>query len=146
MEILMLVAVPLVTSLLAPIALELVGKAINKRKEDAEVRRTDFTSVLDADKHNDQVAAELRRELRDENVSLKKTNSELERAAANANARAAEAEKWEARFYALKKEKQSLEFELILVKKELEQFRRQYEQYAEVRDRARSRVEGSDDE
>lgn len=140
MEIVMLIAVPLITSLLAPLALEIVRKKINQRKDDAEAKRSEFASVLDADKHNDQVAAELRQELRSENVALKERNSDLERQVRESAIKAEDAARWEAKFYALKKEKQTLEFELTLVRKELEQFRRQYEQYTEIRDRARRKV------
>lgn len=128
MEIIGLLAIPVLTSILAPIVLEIVRKRIaDKKAEQAEVR--------DQDAKNDEMAAALRTELRTDNTELRERNATLEAQHLADLATIHEAEKWKKDFYALRKEKRALEFEVVMLKQELEYLRSTYEEYTKIRKR-----------
>lgn len=106
-----------------------VNKKLNARKENR-------TESLAEEQYNDKLAHELREELRTENQSLKEDNAALRTRVVEAAESLIEVDNWKKRFYALKKEKQNLEFELSLLRQELEYIRRQYEEYRAIRERA----------
>lgn len=128
MEIVGLLAIPVLTSILAPIILEIVRKRIaDKKAKLAEVREDDA--------RNDELAAELRSELRNDNTALRERNAALERQHLADLQTVQEAEKWKKDFYALRKEKRTMEFEVSMLKQELDYLRRIYEEYLEIRKR-----------
>ena len=128
MEIVGLLAIPVLTSILAPIILEIVRKRIaDKKAKLAEVREDDA--------RNDELAAELRSELRNDNTALRERNAALEKQHLADLQTVQEAEKWKKDFYALRKEKRAMEFEVSMLKQELDYLRRIYEEYLEIRKR-----------
>ena len=132
MEFLTFLAVPVLTSLFAPVVLEYIGYRINKKKEAASQAHSN-------EHHNDEIASQLRQELRDENLVLKERNEALEQKVQDGSAVVLESERWRARYYAMKKEKQHLEFELTLIRKELEYLREYYDEFVQVRNKAEQR-------
>lgn len=135
MELFYFLAIPILTSILAPIALELVKRNLNKRKEERE-------ALMSEDQRNDQIAADLRDELRTDNVAMKKTIHDQNREIHELQLEVVKHSTWESKFYALKKEKQHLEWELKLLKDELDRLREQFDEYVEVRERIQHQVGG----
>lgn len=127
MEILSLIALPVLSSLLIPIILEWFKKRLSATREKRELDLTE-------DQHNDQVAAAMRDELREDNKDLRARVIELQKAIDVDAVR--EREELHRKLYAIKKEKLNLQFELNLVRQELDYIRRQYEEYTAVRRRA----------
>lgn len=117
------IIVPLISALISPLILLVIGRWLNRRKESADI------------------GAALREELRDDNRDLRDRNKELEDEARKHAETIQAAEEWKRRFFKVKKEKQYLEFELILVQREIEHIRRQHEEYTAIRERAERQFE-----
>lgn len=129
LEVATLLAGPLIVGLLAPIALELLRKKLNRNREE----RVD---TLENEKHDDKVAADLRSELRTDNQTLREENQRLKQSAIDHYDLMVDKRNWEEAYYAMKKEKGRLAFELDLIQKELKTIKEQYEQYLAIRKRA----------
>lgn len=129
MELLTLLAAPILTALIAPVILEMIKKRIDKKKQERELqdKGVDRNLIL---------ADQLRDELREENVDLKKFVDELQQRIVDHAGAQGEIDKWQAKFYNLRKENRRLAFDLALMKKELEFLREKYEEYIAVRERA----------
>lgn len=139
MELLTLLAAPILTALIAPVILEMIKKRIDRKKQERELqdKGVDRNLIL---------ADQLRDELREENVDLKKFVDELQQKIIEHAGSQGEIDKWQAKFYNLRKENRRLAFDLALMKKELEFLREKYEEYIAVRERAEQQFgRGSDD-
>jgi len=139
MEILTLIAPAVFSALLAPVAVKWFTKLIDSRKE----KRTEES---EEEKYNDTLASSLRKELRDENLALKERNTVLESQVRASIESILEGDTWKRKFYAVKKEKQHLEFEITLLRQELEYLRSQYDEYIALRKRAEERISDDGDD
>lgn len=140
MELLTLLAAPTLTALIAPVVLELIRKRIDRRKQERE------SQEKGADR-NIALADELRDELRAENIDLKKEVDQLQDKITARLSASGEAEKWQAKFYSLRKDYRRLSFDVSLMRQELEFLRKKYDEYLAVRERAEEqfRRAGEDD-
>lgn len=140
MELLTLLAAPTLTALIAPVVLELIRKRIDRHKQERE------SQEKGADR-NIALADELRDELRAENIDLKKEVDQLQDKITARLSASGEAEKWQAKFYSLRKDYRRLSFDVSLMRQELEFLRKKYDEYLAVRERAEEqfRRAGEDD-
>ena len=139
MEFLTLLAAPTLTALIAPVVLELIRKRIDRRKQERE------SQEKDADR-NIALADELRDELRAENLDLKKSVNDLKAKIAQGASADEEIERWQNKFYALRKEYRRMSFDVSLMKQELEFLRRKYDEYLEIRERAEQQCRRADED
>lgn len=135
LEVLYYLGGPLITAILAPIVVGMFTKAMNKRKEE---RTHDFSQ----EQHDDKIAKDLRDEMRADIKQKNERIKELEDSAVSSYEAITDRDKWKAKYFSIKKEKDRISFELTLLQKELETIRRQYEHYAELRARAEKHVNG----
>lgn len=136
-ELLTTLAGPFILGLLSPIALELLRKRLNRNRED----RVD---ELETEKHDDTIAAALRSELRQDNQTLREENLRLKSSAIDHYDLIEDKRKWQEAYYAMKKEKGRLDFELELIKQELRTIKEQYDEYIEIRERAENQFRDDD--
>ena len=139
MEFLTLLAAPTLTALIAPVVLELIRKRIDRHKQERE------SQDKDADR-NIALADELRDELRAENLDLKKNVDDLKVKIAQGASADKEIEKWQNKFYSLRKEYRRMSFDVSLMKQELEFLRSKYDEYLKVRERAEQQCRRADED
>lgn len=136
MEIVLLLAVPTLTALVAPLVLQWVSNRINEKKAEKE-------RAVAASDREDDLAAGLRAELREDNKNLRERNEALEAQRREAQDAIEESRDWQEKYLSMQQEKAYLEFELTLVQQELEHIRRQHDEYIAVRERAERGIEDS---
>lgn len=141
-----LLAGPLLTALLAPLILQVVAKFLNRRREKMEARHKDSETAITNRQLDAEIGSNMRKELREELQRRDDKIRDLEKRALSNYDLSQERDKWEKAYYSVKKEKERISFELILLRKELETIREQYDQYIEIRERAEHRIDGKPDD